>query len=61
MQNKQTFNTSKYKIITFTRPRSPIIITYEHAGDSLDRVNDERDLKLTVDSKLSFHEHVKQV
>lgn len=52
---------SKCKIITSSRSRSPISAIYEVSGAPLQRVPIVSDLKLTVDSKLSFYEHIEEV
>lgn len=57
-RNKLTFNVTKCKSITFTRSRSPVIMSYELAGTPIERVATIRDLGVTLDCKLNFHEHI---
>lgn len=56
--NRLPFNTSKCKIMTFTRKRCPINVEYNLADAPLERVSDIRDLGIMLDSRLDFHNHV---
>jgi hypothetical protein len=56
--NRLTFNTANCKTITFSRKKLNICTSYVLFDAPLDRVNDIRDLGLTLDNKLDFHKHI---
>ncbi|XP_063540730.1 uncharacterized protein LOC134749640 [Cydia strobilella] len=59
--NKLHFNTSKCKVITFSRIRSPHIKQYHIKDAVMDRVDEITDLGLTLDSRLDFRTHVTNI
>lgn len=56
--NRLPFNTCKCQVITFSRSRSPLYATYHLLDVPLVRVDEIRDLGLTLDSKLDFRTHM---
>lgn len=59
--NLMTFNASKCKVLTITRTRNPIDYVYRMNGIALDKVVSFKDLGVTVDPKLSFKDHLKNI
>ena len=57
-ENGMKMNTSKCKVISFSRRLDAINHSYYIDSKSLERVNSICDLGVTVDSRLRFHEHV---
>jgi len=51
-------NINKCKTISFCRIRSPIYFDYKINGADLERVNSIKDLGVTVNSKMTFNEHI---
>lgn len=56
--NKLPLNALKCKIISFTRSLNPIHANYHLSGVPLVRVNSIQDLGLTIDTRLSMHDHI---
>lgn len=56
--NDLELNTSKCKIMTFSRKPNPILATYTINGQPIDRVSEMRDLGVLMDSKLNFNYHL---
>lgn len=56
--NGMVVNSSKCKVISFTRSVAPITHDYTFDSHGLDRVTSIRDLGLLIDRKLNFAEHV---
>ena len=55
------FNASKCKVLTVTRRKTPVTHEY-HLGDViLQRVQEEKDLGVTISSNLSWDLHVKRI
>lgn len=57
--NGLLFHPEKCSIMSFTRTRSPITINYLLGAESLKRVDSIKDLGVTFDPHLNFHEHMK--
>lgn len=60
-ENGMKVNVTKCKVISFTRRINTISHPYSIGSDTLERVNSIRDLGVTIDSKLRFHEHISSV
>lgn len=60
-ENGMRINGTKSKLITFTRCQSRVEYTYTVGDTLLERVDSIRDLGVTIDSKLRFHEHISTV
>lgn len=61
--NKLQINANKCFMISFTR-RSEVTyqyFNYNINGTTINRVNDVRDLGITLDSKLNFNVHIKNI
>jgi len=56
--NGMEININKCKTISFCRIRSPICFDYKINGADLERVNSIKDLGVTVNSKMTFNEHI---
>ena len=56
-----TLNPSKCKAFTMTLRRKPVQTTYKIGGTVLESVSSIRDLGITLDSKLTFSDHVSTV
>jgi hypothetical protein len=55
-------NTSKTKMVTYTRRTKPIVFVYRDAsGAPIEKVHSIKDLGITFDSKMLFHEHTANV
>lgn len=59
--NHLEFNSSKCKVISFTRSQSPVHYNYLMSGVSLERVTEIRDLGVTLDVELTFNQHIVEV
>jgi hypothetical protein len=59
--NMLPLNVNKCKTLTFTRSFHPIIASYVLNGKILERVCSMTDLRVILDSKLSFREHIDSV
>lgn len=60
-ENGMKMNVSKCKVISFTRRLNAINHPYSIGSNMLERVDTIRDLGVTIDSKLRFHEHIATV
>lgn len=58
VENKMIFNVSKCNIMTFDRKRNPIHFNYCLDNVPINRVNRIKDLGVTFDRNLTFHDHV---
>ena len=61
VQNKMEFNVSKCYVMTFGRMRHPIDFEYKLNGTIITRSTNMKDLGVTFDQKLTFHDHVSAV
>jgi hypothetical protein len=52
------FNASKYKVLTITRKKSPVITDYRLGNVILQRAHQEKDLGIIVKSNLSWDSHI---
>ena len=52
------FNTSKCKVLTVTRKKTPIAFDYTLDGTALTRVSEEKDLGVIITSTLSWDSHI---
>ncbi|XP_047990755.1 uncharacterized protein LOC125229860 [Leguminivora glycinivorella] len=59
--NQLHFNTSKCKVIAFSRSRVPLVKQYNIKETVLDRVDEITDLGLTLDTRLNFRTHVTNI
>lgn len=59
--NKLLINTSKTKVMTYTRKTDNILFPYNINGELLPRVVEVNDLGVTFDSKLSFSPHIQVI
>lgn len=57
-RNGMEFNTAKCFAMTFTRMRQPIICDYTVNGNLITRVTNMKDLGVTFDRELTFHDHI---
>ena len=57
-RNNIRANTSKCKVITVTRKKTPIVFYYTLDGSNLTRVSEERDLGVIITSTLSWDSHI---
>ena len=57
-RNNIRFNTSKCKVLTVTRKKTPIAFDYTLDGTALTRVSDEKDLGVIITSTLSWDSHI---
>ncbi|XP_055590391.1 uncharacterized protein LOC129742513 [Uranotaenia lowii] len=55
---KLKVNISKCSTISFTRSNTPILFRYSLGGDDIQRVSSVLDLGVTLDSGLSFRDHI---
>lgn len=55
--NCLTLSVHKCNVITFHRSKSPILHDYKMNGQSLQRVNNIRDLGISLDARLTFNQH----
>ena len=58
---QMSFNSSKCKVLTITRSRSPILFNYHLDGIILDRVGEFKDLGVTFNSNLKFTSHINSI
>lgn len=59
--NGLSVNASKCSIITYTRRVHPIIFDYRLGNSTLQRVQNVRDLGVTMDQSLTFNDHIDRV
>ena len=59
--NNINFNSTKCKILTFSRRKTPFLFEYYLGSSELKRVNDEVDLGITVTSNLSWTTHINKI
>lgn len=59
--NRMQVNSTKCKVISFTRQLSPIDFAYTMGPDNLERVAKIRDLGVLIDSKGKFNDHISTV
>ncbi|CAG4990002.1 unnamed protein product [Colias eurytheme] len=59
--NHLPFNTDKCKVMTFSRSRFPLNMTYNLFDIPLEKIDVIRDLGLIVDSRLDFHSHMMDI
>ena len=57
-RNKIQFNTTKCKVLTVTRKKQPLIYDYTLNHAQLERVTEEKDLRVIVNNTLSWEKHV---
>ena len=57
-RNDIRFNTSKCKVLTVTRKKTPIAFDYTLDGTALTRVSEEKDLGVIITSTLSWDSHI---
>jgi hypothetical protein len=55
------FNSSKCKVLTISRRRTPITTNYHLGSTNLKRVDSEADLGITVTANLSWNTHITQI
>ena len=60
-ESNLTFNASKCKVFTVTRRKSPVIHEYHLSDVILQRVQEEKDLGVTISSNLSWDLHVTRI
>lgn len=58
LTNKMKFNMSKCNIMTFYRKKKPIYFNYYLQGLCINRMNCMKDLGVTFDRTLTFHDHI---
>ncbi|KAF9813309.1 hypothetical protein SFRURICE_015791, partial [Spodoptera frugiperda] len=56
--NKMEFNLSKCRVVTFGRMRRPINTDYKLGDSIIERAFNIKDLGVTFDQKLTFHDHM---
>ena len=56
--NNLDFSSSKCKVLTITRKKSPLIYAYQMNSTVLSRVEKEKDLGVCVDMNLSWNDHI---
>ena len=54
---KLALNPTKCKVLTLTLKKQPVLMDYKLSHFSLDRVTDQKDLGILIDSKLTFNPH----
>ena len=52
-RNNMQFNTTKFKVLTVTCKKQPLIFDYTLTHAQLERVTEEKDLGVTVNNTLS--------
>ena len=57
-QGNMTFNSTKCKVLTITRKQNPVVYDYQLGSAILTRVQQEKDLGVTISSKLTWHHHI---
>ena len=57
-RNNIRFNTSKCKVLTVTRKKTPIAFDYTLDGTALTRVSEGKDLGVIITSTLSWYSHI---
>lgn len=61
VENRMEFNTSKCYAMTFGRMWHPLLFQYTLSGSHITRSTAIRDLGVTFDRKLNFHDHISAV
>lgn len=61
IENRICINATKCAHVTFTRKRNPIKFDYHFNNVKVDRVDVVRDLGVTLDSKMTYSEHVEAI
>ena len=56
--NNFDFNSSKCKVLTITRKKSPLIYTYQMNSTVLSRVEKQKDLGVCVNKNLSWNDYI---
>ncbi len=56
--NNLDFNSSKCKVLTITRKKSPLIYVYQMNSKAVSRVEKEKDLGVCVNSNLTWNDHI---
>ena len=59
--NNITFNASKCKVLSVTRKKDPITYPYHLGRNDLSRVENEKDLGVTISYKLHWETHVNEI
>ena len=57
-QSNMKFNSTKCKVLTITRKQNPVVYDYQLGSAILTRVQQEKDLGVTISSKLTWHHHI---
>jgi hypothetical protein len=52
------FNSTKCKVLTITRKQNPVVYDYQLGSAILIRLQQEKDLGVTISSKLTWHHHI---
>ena len=60
-RNNLKFNESKCKVLTITRKKHPICFNYKLGSTELLKVNEEKDLGVTVTDTLSWNPHIQNI
>lgn len=61
LDNKMEFNPAKCSVMSFGRKKSPVYFDYTIHGSMINRVTVIKDLGVTFDRKLTFHDHISTV
>ena len=61
IKNKMEFNPSKCFIMTFSRARHPVMLSYKIDDSNITRTTGMKDLGVTFDHSLTFHDHIVSV
>ncbi len=61
IQSNLKFNATKCKVLTITRKQNPVIYNYHLGPAVFSRVNEEKDLGVTISSKLTWHHHISDI
>ncbi|XP_045455333.1 uncharacterized protein LOC123665015 [Melitaea cinxia] len=61
VDNKMEFNPLKCSAMTFSRVRRPVKFDYKLDKDTIARPDTSKDLGVTFDSRLTFHDHITAV
>jgi hypothetical protein len=56
--NNLGFNSSKCKVLTITRKKSPLTYAYQMNSKAVSRVENEKDLGVCVNNNLSWNDHI---
>ena len=57
-QSNMKFNSTKCKVLTIRRKQNPVVYDYQLGSAILTRVQQEKDLGVTISSKLTWHHHI---